>query len=355
MDFNSPLPSLELTPARTEPLSTRPTGDHGRLPHWLTLPWPPAFFIPGCFCCGTGARAYSCGGMDPISPVFFVTADRTHFATDTTSYVPSANLSSARSESGAVGNAGIAGYIAGGKTSNAVPVTTADKLTFSSETTAATTSAVLSLARYSHGSLSERSNKAYFAGGFSTPVSLIADMLTFATDSTAAQSTANLSVSRGGLRGISEGATKGYFAGGYIGSNNWTARCDKLTFATDAAASQTTANLSNGRDRYHGLSDGMAQGYFAGGQSTAVLSTFDKITFATDVTAALTTTSMYRYAGSSMSNGVIGYALGGGDVGGLSKSGHKVTFSTDVVTALGASADLSAQRMTIAGFSTVAL
>lgn len=326
----------------------------GKLPAWLPLPWPPGFFVPGCFCCGEGARAFSCGGSDAFATVFFATTDRTQFSTDITTAVSGAALSSPRGEAAGVANPALCGYIAGGRTAAAAPVQTTDKLSFASETTAAATTANLTAGRYALAGLSERTNKAYFAGGFSTPVTVTADKLTFASDTTSAQTSANLSISRGGPRGISEGATKGYWGGGFTAPAAWTARTDKLTFATDSSAAQTSANLTVARDRYHAMSDGAVKGYFAGGQTGAGLTICDKVTFATDTTTAQTSAAIQRINGAAMADGVGAYATGG-VAGGVSKSAHKFAFSTDTVSALGVGSDLSASRTGVTGLSTVGL
>lgn len=322
---------------------------------WLPLPWPPEFFVPSCFCCGGSANAYSCGGVDAFNTAFYATTDRTVFATDVTSSVAAANLTTNRGEAAGVSNPDVAGYMAGGKTSGNVVVVTADKLIFATETTGTATAADLSTGRHALGGLSERDSKAYFAGGFSTPITSIADKLTFATNSTNANTSADLSTARGGLCGMSQGTTKGFWGGGFTGSLSRTTRTDKITFASDTTASQTTADLSTGRDRYQSMSDGSSKGYFAGGQTGIGFSICDKLTFATDSSASQTSAAINRYGGAGMANGVIGYALGGIDAAGVSKSGNKFTFATDSVATLGIGSNLSTQRTGIAGLSTVGL
>ena len=120
-----------------------------------------------------------------------------------------------------------------------------DKLLFSTvETAAAVTTANLSLARTLIAACASIS-AGYFAGG-STDISdgyanrATADKLAFSTDTTAAVTTANLIQARYAI-GASASAAAGYFAGGYAGANLATA--DKLSFSTDATAAQTSADL----------------------------------------------------------------------------------------------------------------
>ncbi|MFN0055920.1 MAG: hypothetical protein ACKV0T_27565 [Planctomycetales bacterium] len=339
--------------SKAVPLVSDPVRAHLR--RWLGLPWPPQFFIPGCFCCGGGASGYSCGGVDAFSTSFYAQTDRTSFATDVTSNIAAAALSTSRGEAAGVANPGVAGYVAGGRTSSLGAVALCDKLTFSTGITSAVGTSDLSTARYALATLSERTSKAYFAGGYSTAATTAAERLSFSNDTTAAQGTATLTIARGGVRGLSEGTTKGYWGGGFTGFAIWTAQTDKITFATDSSAVQTSANLSIPRDRYQSMSDGSTKGYLAGGQTGAGISVCDKVTFATDVTNSQTSVAITRQGGTGFADGVSGYALGGIEPAGLSKSGHKFIFATDTVVSLGAGSDLSLARTGLSGFSTVAL
>lgn len=112
--------------------------------------------------------------------------------------------------------AAIAGYFAGGTTSGG-HVATADKLVFSTDTTAAQTSANISSDRWGPAGCASSTN-GYFAGGF---VVTTADKLIFNTDVTAAQTSANLSQARYHLAGINHHSvntiTSGNIASGQIG------------------------------------------------------------------------------------------------------------------------------------------
>ena len=81
---------------------------------------------PGGIVPNTG---YFGGGQTPAN---LSTMDKLTYATDTTVYTPSANLSVARSGPAATGNSE-AGYFGGGYTT--VPKSTMDKLTYSTDTT----------------------------------------------------------------------------------------------------------------------------------------------------------------------------------------------------------------------------
>jgi hypothetical protein len=198
------------------------------------------------------------------------------------------------------------------------------------------------------------------AGGFTSGAPVVAvktaDKITFSGDSTAAQTTAQLSTARKASAGLSEGTTKGYWAGGYTGSivTSCVTTTDKITFSSDTTGAQTTANLSAVRAELESGSDGSTKGYFCGGQTGAASTKVDKITFSTDVTAALTSLSFGQYWGASGSNGTKVLAAAGVDsVAGIFAGSRKMTFATDATASAGFS--LSQVRQGLAGVSYQAL
>lgn len=183
------------------------------------------------------------------------------------------------------------GYFAGGLTT--VVVATADRLTFSTSTTAAHSDANLSKARRLLAGCSDASTYGYFAGGYTSSNFATADRLTFSTSATAAQTSANLSQARRGLAGCSDGSAYGYFAGGDTGDAGFNVvTADRLTFSTSTTAAQSSADLSAARTKLAACSDGAMYGYFAGGYTTAVVATTDRLTFSTSTTAACTTANL---------------------------------------------------------------
>jgi hypothetical protein len=81
----------------------------------------------------------------------------------------------------------------------------------------------------------------------------VADCTTFATQATAALTSANLSLARYGLASFSDGARFGYTVGGYADDYSLVADC--TTFATQTTAALTSANLSLARYDLAGFSD----------------------------------------------------------------------------------------------------
>jgi hypothetical protein len=305
---------------------------------------------------------YTLGGLSGTSfPAAVATADKTDFVAETTSAAASANLSGNRANCGSAANPGVAGYVTGGTTniSTTVDLATADKTTFSTGTTAAVASANLSQPRQELCGLSERSTKAYFGGGghyvggILTAVAT-ADKLTFSGDTTSAVGSANLSAARKFPAGMSEGTSKGYWAGGFTAAATAVVTTvEKLIFSSDTAAVQASAALTVARFGIFAGSDGMSNGYWAGGQNGGPLSTIDKTVFATDTTLALAAT-IFRNEGSSGSDGNKLFIMSGSI---SDPSGQKLTFATDVISAVGTggAGNLSVARQSCCGFSTVGL
>jgi len=142
---------------------------------------------------GNSEAGYFGGGT---APAYVSRMDKVTYATDTTAFTPSANLSVSRGYLAATGNS-TAGYFGGGFPG---PVSRMDKLTYSTDTTVFTPSANLSASRYllaATGNLTA----GYFGGGSvfpaPTPVARSTmDKVTYATDTTAATPGANLSAAR---------------------------------------------------------------------------------------------------------------------------------------------------------------
>lgn len=238
-------------------------------------------------------QGYFAGGL--TASTFLATADKITYTGDTTVAQTTANLSQSRSYLAGVSEIKSKGYFAGG--SSGAGVATADKLTYTNDTTAAQTSANLTQARFYLAGIDGTLINGYFAGGnIPGSYAATADKVTYSTDTTAAQTTANLSQARDALAGCTGDSSKGYFAGGSTGFNPGFATADKLTYATDTTVAQTTANLSQAKYLHAGVSDGSSKGYFAGGTtgfvSAFVSATADKLTYATDTTAAQTTANI---------------------------------------------------------------
>jgi uncharacterized membrane protein YdcZ (DUF606 family) len=306
---------------------------------------------------GIPEYGYFAGGEN-VSQIKVATADRITFSTGTTAAFTAANLSQAREELAGLSDKIEYGYFAGG-TTGAV-VATADRITFSTGTTAAFTAANLPEARRGLASSSDGSTYGYFAGGVTSVVVATADRITFSTGTTAAFTAANLPSGKMYFAGISDGSTYGYFAGGINTSFVRTNLSDRITFSTGTTAAFTAANLSQAKDSFAGLSDGSTYGYFAGGitNGPVFVNTADRITFSTGTAAAFTAANLSQAKNrlaSSSDGSTYGY-FAGGQTGSQVKvaTADRITFSTGTTAAFTA-ANLSQARDKLAGLADYAI
>jgi hypothetical protein len=298
-----------------------------------------------------GRFGYALGGS---IGAYSLVADCTTFATQSTAALASANLSLARRYPASFSDGARFGYTVGGNIGGGTPYSlVADCTTFATRSTAALASANLSLARDGLAGFSDGARFGYTVGGNiggGTPYSLVADCTTFATQATAALTSANLSLARYGLASFSDGARFGYTVGGTTGANSLVADC--TTFATQSTAALASANLSLARRYPAGFSDGARFGYTVGGFTGNNSLVADCTTFATQATAALTSAnlSLARYGLASFSDGArFGYTVGG-YADDYSLVADCTTFATQTTAAL-TSANLSLARYDLAGFS----
>jgi len=161
-----------------------------------------------------------------------------------------------------------------------------DKITYSSDTTAALPGANLSVARYVLGASSATANAlpnpflvpasftyapapntGYFGGGTTpapTSTTTAMDKTTFTSDTTAAVPGANLTLTRYTLAATGN-STNGYFGGGslYPGSPVYSTM-DKVTYSNDTTAAAPSAALSVARYSVSATGNSTA-GYFGAG------------------------------------------------------------------------------------------
>ena len=307
----------------------------------------------------SGIKGFVLGGASPSSTAV-ATAYTIIFATSTTSATSSANLSVARTNACGVSNQGIKGYSLGGNTGSAYVATT-DKTVFGTNVTATQTSANLTTASASCGmGVSEPATQGYILGGYSPSGNIgvtTAYLLTYSSDSTAAQSSANLSVARALTAGVSNGSTAGYILGGVNNNGSWYATTDKLIFSTNTTSAQTSANLTSSISDLAGLSDGSTNGYIQGGRTgtgPTLINMMDKLVFSTNTTSALSGGALMPTltgdAAGITSGSTNGYILGGYTSGANTLNGYTFTYSTTTMSAT-TSANLGAITDNMTSFS----
>jgi len=188
-----------------------------------------------------------------------------NYGLETTKLVPSANLINPRYGLAATGNS-TAGYFGAGYY-NSTFLTTMDKLTYSNNTVAQVPTAPISSPRQFLAATGN-STVGYFGGGSNTtntpnPQYATMDKLTYSTDTAAATPTANLSAARNSLSAKGN-STSAYFCGGKIANTASLSTTDKLTYSTDTTVATPTANLNTPRHA-HASTGNSTAGYFAGG------------------------------------------------------------------------------------------
>jgi hypothetical protein len=234
-----------------------------------------------------GVAGYICSG-NTSTTTWGASGDKLLFSNDTTSAVSTANLSTARGQIAAQSERSTKCYFAGGLNAGG-KLATADKLLFTNDTAAATGPANLSTARAGVAGSNGNSSKGYWTGGTPTTATnavVTGEKLTYSSDTTAATASVNLSAKRENQESGGDGSTKAYWFAGQIGLT--IGNVDKTTVSTDTTAATTTATGSNVPcfDAASG-SDGNKLFAMGGVDSTGNRASGSKITFATDVSVAL--------------------------------------------------------------------
>ena len=268
---------------------------------------------------------------------------------DDTRTTLAATLTEAMSGGYGFGNAGVAGYCAGGYgwTSGAA-LSGVDKIAWPADTKS-TLGTGLAVALWYGGGFSNSGTAGYAAGGTNAASALFdeVDKFAYSDDS---RSTLSAPLTAGTKLGgtFSTSGTAGYFGGGDTGS--YTTTVDKFAYSDDSRST-----LGTGLDvAITYLTQGMANsgvaGYFPGGyrnSSPWVISAARKLTFSTDAIATVAgVLSVAGYGCAAFANsGTAGY-VGGGNRSGSSTVVDKLTFATDSSSALGTGLVTATQVMT---------
>lgn len=217
-------------------------------------------------------KGYVAGGN--VANVISSSVQKISYFVDTVSFLSSVNLVYPRMSSAGVDGDGIKGYVCGGYGSSINPTYPADtafnytdRITYSSDTSNALTSANINLARFGAGAVSNQSTKGYILGGLTvatdfSSTTAFADQITYSTETTAANTSANLSLARGFVASLSNPSLAGYVSCG--GGFFVTYQTDKITFSTDTTASLTSASVNFPLMGPSGVS-GTGRGFITGG------------------------------------------------------------------------------------------
>lgn len=173
----------------------------------------------------------------PVSTRSAVT-DRLTYSTDVTAAVPGANLSSARNEPAGVGES-TKGFMMGGETSAGVFSAIANKIDYAAETSSVVAGAALTTARKELAAIGD-TTKGLLCGG--NTGGRIIDKLVYSTEVTTLVSSTGLPFSRSETAFFGD-TTKGYLAGG--GGLGGSLLVTKVTYATETAASNANMLLKH--------------------------------------------------------------------------------------------------------------
>ena len=251
------------------------------------------------------------------------------------------------------------GYIAGGITGTGLDsmIASVDRINFSTEITSSSTASNLSQARFAMAGFSDKKLYGYFINGSALSYTIVntADRITYSTEVTAANTTSNGSSEKYGAIGLSDGYNHGYTAGGQTAT--MLQDTDKLVFSTGVNMLNTVSNLSQTKLDPASCSDGKVYGYFTAGSGEpgpVVTNQTDRIEFSTEVTSANSASDLYQERSNLVGvsdNLNYGYFMGGiTAVGDRVTSADRITFSTGVSN-VNTVSDLSVARDELAGCS----
>ena len=236
------------------------------------------------------------------------------------------------------GNAGVAGYCAGGYgVTSGAALASVDKIAWPLDSKSTLGTGLAAAKYYGTGGFSNSGTAGYAAGGYTaSAITDSVDKFAYSDDSrTTLSSGLATATYLGGT--FANSGTAGYFGGGNTGS--YATAVYKWAFSDD---SRTT--LGTGLDvaityLTQGMGNSGVAGYFPGGyraDAPYVISAARKLTFSTDGIATVAgVLSVAGYGCSAFANsGTAGY-VGGGNRSGSSAVVDKLTFSTDSSSALG--------------------
>ena len=195
---------------------------------------------------GTLNHGYFVGGY----PGTRSSTEKLSYSSEVTAYVPGCQLTDPRYDLAGTGNS-THGYFAGGDTPASPGYkSTMDKVTYSSDTTAAVPGANLSVARYGLAATGNSTN-GYFGGGF--PFKTNVDVIRYSDDTLVAAPQANIGPSIRNLLTATGNSDAGYFAGGGYPAESSVTKIrysDNTTLSVPAGTLPSDINL---RDEYAGL------------------------------------------------------------------------------------------------------
>lgn len=292
-------------------------------------------YVPAVWAGPLPSYGYLAGGFNlsspstPISALVSVNFSTNIFATSGSETLDTAVMGAA----GCSGNF-TKGYVLGGFTSNnSGPVADSYTLVYSTGVLTAVAGANLSVARGGAAGVSEGSSKGYVAGGSTSNLtfSAVGDKITYSSDTTAAQTTVNLTQARRGLVGLDGNDRRGYLLGGLTDASLGVAvvTAEKITFSTDTTLSVTSAYLRTAKAYSAGCMGDFYRGYINGGTPTT--KSTDRINYTQEtlntIASAELDVPITNHIG--INQGVSKGYFAGGYVGTLIRRAYLLNFTTE--------------------------
>lgn len=257
--------------------------------------------------------------------------DKLTFSNDTWAAAPSADLSVARTEGQAAGNASF-GYIVGGLP----PSTNVDRITYSSDTGAAVPGAFLPNPGLHRAGSNGSNDNGYFSGGNAPGLSVFTNTykLVYASETSSRIPGMDLTAARQYCVGAGN-ADIGFILGQSPGPTS-ISNTIKQTFSTETCSNTpSSGDLSGVKYRPGGFGD-TTHAYFAGG-NPGLLSTVDRIQISNDTRSTLPSTGSLeegRNSQSTQGSNSLAYNTGGFSSPGANTNSDKLVYSTETMSRL---------------------
>lgn len=295
---------------------------------------------------------YFYGGIVSSPPSIYTTSiDRFHFATETTSLIPS-KLTLDRGYSGTIFNQNY-GYICGG-TGTTLAYCTIDRMEFSTDTISSPGKNLPTTKYHFSGAISPTTNYGYLSCGlFPTDVCTISRL--DLTTETAASLGKSMAPARWGATS-SYNNEYGYWGGGYFNApptfvQVYYSTISRVEFSTETVSNPPTANFVQSRYRGASAVQNSTNGYFGGGQTTPTTLTcrIERLNFSTETVAVPGNNLVFAFQGlgglsytSSFNrtrnyfneNSLYGY-FSGGDVPTRTTNVDRLDYSNETVSSPG--------------------
>lgn len=258
--------------------------------------------------------------------------DKLTFSNDTWAAAPSADMSVARTEGQAAGNASF-GYIVGGLP----PSTNVDRITYSSDTGAAVPGAFLPNPGLHRAGSNGSNTNGYFSGGNAPGLNAFTNTyrLVYASETSSRIPGMDLTAARQYCVGAGN-ADIGFILGQSPGPTS-ISNTTKQTFSTETCSNTpSSGDLSGAKYRPGGFGD-TTHAYFAGG-NPGLLSTVDRIQISNDTRSTLPATGSLeegRNSQSTQGSNSLAYNTAGFSTPGVNTNSDKLVYSTETMSRLG--------------------